>query len=153
MSSWPRVPSVQPDGLAPSSAVLAAASPEAAGGQHSTSRAGPSAALANASATVEEPQDPAQPTTDTTRSPSHGTHFSGAGFGLMAVSAEAGLRNWPSATAAQARRSSATPTATGRGPEPAAASRAGGGAAGPVMTPARPRSGAGTPAPPAARPR
>src|SRR3954466_4219108 len=117
MSSWPRVPSVQPDGLAPSSAVLAAASPEAAGGQHSTSRAAPSAALANASATVEEPQEPAQPTTDTTRSPCPGTHLTGVAFGLMAVSSDAELRNWPSVTAAQARRSSATPTATGRGPE------------------------------------
>src|SRR4051812_43125657 len=110
MSSWPRVPSGQPDAFAPSSAVLAAASPEASGGQHSTTRALPSAALATASATVEEPQDPAPPTTDTTRSSCRGVHLTGAAaFGLEAVSAEAGVRNWPSATAAQARRSSATP--------------------------------------------
>lgn len=70
--TWSRVPWTQPCPSAPSSAVLAAASPLADADAHSTTRARPSTAVASARATVVAPHDPDAPTTGNTSSPGAG---------------------------------------------------------------------------------
>jgi hypothetical protein len=108
----PRVPRVQPEHPKPSSAVLAAANPDAVAELHSTTRLGRPAAVAIASDSVDAPQDPTQPATSTTCSPGGGHHtrrcaVSGPTPARMGDSP----RNSPACTARQARLSSSTVTA------------------------------------------
>ena len=107
----------------PSSALAAAEKPDANGGQHSTTRAGTPVAVANASASVDAPTPPAQPTTATTRS-------LGAGVQRVAALREVGADRgpWaksPASIARHASRSSATLCAVTTGHHPEVADPAG----------------------------